>query len=156
MKTVKLFETSEMTEELFETLRDFGYFMEDAAIEYVVGTISEDYLESSFVDEWFVKNGAKMKERVLVYHGSFALPLMKDCVDKYKLLKKEFHYFVVKSEQGKYCTGYYGWDGNIHSDHQIFREDELPFDIGTKGVEFIQVGFGERPSPYNVQEMLHD
>lgn len=144
MKIVKLFETSKMTGELFEILRQFGCFMEDGAIDYVVGYIFEDSQDPSakLLDDWFIANGARMKERVLIYHGSFALLPMK--------------YFVVRSKQGKYCTGYYGWDSNIHSDHQIFKEDELPFDIDNKDYTFIQVGEGEKPSPYNVQEMLHE
>jgi hypothetical protein len=66
------------------------------------------------------------------------------------------HYYVVQDKKGgKYADGYYGWDSNIHSDHQIFREDELPFKFNDD-MNFIVVGKGSRPSPINVMEFLQN
>ena len=64
-------------------------------------------------------------------------------------------YFVVKDKQGgKFADGFYGWDSNILSSHQIFTEDELPFKLGDERFEFIEVGKGKKPSEMNVRDFL--
>ena len=52
-------------------------------------------------------------------------------------------YYVAMSSCGKFADGYYGWDGSLHSDVQIFHEDEYPY----KDFEYsILVSFNGRPS----------
>ena len=93
MKTVKLFETSDMPEFLFETIRYAG-FVKDGTGEYVVGYFlnevtteelewkkektEEDkkYFSSNKelyakCDQWFLDRGAEHKDRVLIHHGTF-------------------------------------------------------------------------------------
>ncbi len=79
-KLVKVFETGDMSTDLFETLRYIGCFVEDGTSEYTVGAIVHDIKNSSpeedlsnvkKLDEWFILNGAKDKENVLIHHGTF-------------------------------------------------------------------------------------
>lgn len=55
-------------------------------------------------------------------------------------------YIVRASCSEKFADGFYGWDCNIHSEHQIFPENELPFIKDAPGYENIPVGVGEKPS----------
>ena len=79
-KTPKLFETSEMSDDLFQTLRNIGCFVEDGSSGYVVGAIvhdiknaspEEDLSDVKKLDEWFILNGAKDREHILIHHGTF-------------------------------------------------------------------------------------
>lgn len=64
----------------------------------------------------------------------------------YNTLRKKW--YIVKSQSsGKFADGFYGWDCNIHSDQQIFAEDELPFIVGAPGYDNILVGVSDaKPS----------
>lgn len=63
-------------------------------------------------------------------------------------------WYVVKDKSsGKFADGYYGWDGSLHQDEQIFPENELPYKENSE-MEFILVGRGDKPSVMKVQEKL--
>lgn len=87
MSFMKVYNTSAMTEEMWEKLRDWGCFKRDGYAEYTVSYFydesmkfsveepeqAEFYLkqaaESKEVDDWFIANAADPKETVLIYHG---------------------------------------------------------------------------------------
>jgi len=94
MKTVKLFETSDMPDYLFKLIKNDPYFVKDGTSSYVVGfflhEINTEELEYTKVkdedtkeyfrsnkelyakcDQWFLDRGAKHMENVLVHHGTF-------------------------------------------------------------------------------------
>ena len=58
-------------------------------------------------------------------------------------------WYVVVSERGLLSDGYYGWDTELHSPEQIYREDQLPRKVIF--TDKIMVGRGSRPS---VEEAL--
>ena len=68
---------------------------------------------------------------------------------------KPKNFYVVQSEDsGKYADGYYGWDGQIHSDAQIFAESDLPY-VTTSGIKNILICNGHiRPLVTQVLEVL--
>ena len=77
-----------------------------------------------------------------------------------KLLNKRW--FVVQSTCGKYADGWYGWDGHIHSDEQIFAENELPYressfienNPGKGDMHKWLVGTGKKPSVHEAIDAL--
>jgi len=80
MMMVQLFETENMPDDIFASLRRAGVFVEDGTGEYVVGAfvfdLSNNQPESDVdefrrLDEWFIGLGAVPRERVLVHHGMF-------------------------------------------------------------------------------------
>lgn len=70
------------------------------------------------------------------------------------LYTEDTKWYICKSTNGKYADGYYGWDGGIYSDEQIFHSGNLPYDEHD-GIEYILVGEGARPQLYKVQSMLY-
>jgi len=64
-------------------------------------------------------------------------------------------WYVVKStDSEKFADGFYGWDGNIHSEEQIFAEDELPY---TNASPFQNILVGEglyKPSVSHANEVV--
>lgn len=54
-------------------------------------------------------------------------------------------YVVQDKESGKYADGFGGWDGCVHTKHQIFPEDAMPFEPNDD-MNFILVGDGEKPT----------
>ena len=64
------------------------------------------------------------------------------------------YYIVQDKTSKKFADGYYGWDGNIHSDCQIFAEEDLPYYENDR-MDFIKLG-DERPSIAKVWELLEE
>ena len=63
-------------------------------------------------------------------------------------------WMICKYEGGKYYDGYYGGDCNIHSDEQIFNQDQFPYYIASK-FKNIVVGVGiQKPTVREVQKLL--
>jgi len=61
-------------------------------------------------------------------------------------------YIVKDDDSGKFADGFYGWDCNIHSEDQIFPDDELPYTIDAP-YELIFVGEGDyKPSLKHAQD----
>jgi hypothetical protein len=61
-------------------------------------------------------------------------------------------YVVWAPESGKFDDGYYGWDGNLHSDCQIHAEDELPY--GSCDLVNILVGMGRKPNLQDARDAV--
>lgn len=81
MILVKLFQTSDMPDDVFRFLLGAGVVTKDGTGEYIIGYFENDMREISIEDElalirrvdaWFVSEGATARERVLVHHGKFA------------------------------------------------------------------------------------
>lgn len=67
MKLIKVFDVSDMPENVFHQFKDV--LVEDGYAEWNVGYFAGDGIkESVVVDEWLVKNGANFGELVLVKH----------------------------------------------------------------------------------------
>jgi hypothetical protein len=64
------------------------------------------------------------------------------------------NYYVVQSECGKYADGFYGWDGSIHDDEQIFESGDLPYKPNSPGIANILVGTGIKPTVEEVNQKL--
>ena len=64
-------------------------------------------------------------------------------------------FYVIKDKRGgKWSDGYYGWDGDIHSDYQVFPESRLPY-IPNEDMDFICVAEGDyKPSLEHVRLQL--
>ena len=63
-------------------------------------------------------------------------------------------WMVCKAPSGKYYDGFYGMDGNIHSDNQIFNQDNIPYYLDSS-FQNIVVGIGAfKPSIHYVQKIL--
>jgi len=60
---------------------------------------------------------------------------------------------ICKSPCGKYADGFYGWDSNIHSDEQIFNEEEMPYVLNSAYINVV-VGVGDKPSIQSVRNIL--
>ena len=77
MITVKLFETSEFDEKIFQSLMEAGVLQKDGTADYVVGYFAHDLAEQEECkqwiefDEWFKQRGALDREKVLIHHGKF-------------------------------------------------------------------------------------
>lgn len=87
MKFMKVYNTSAMTEEMWETIRSWDCFVEDGYAEYTIGYFHDEAMKFSVeepehaelylkqaaedkkVDDWFIANAAEPQETVLVYHG---------------------------------------------------------------------------------------
>ena len=59
-------------------------------------------------------------------------------------------YYVVQSSDGKFADGFYGWDGTVHSEEQIFAECDLPYKPDSPGITNILVGTGVKPPMLHV------
>lgn len=70
--------------------------------------------------------------------------LREECLDKAN------KWYVCKSGD-KYADGYFGWDGTIHSDCQIFSVNNFPY---KKREGAIEVGEGKKPSVEEVRKIL--
>lgn len=69
------------------------------------------------------------------------------------------YYVIVDGVSGKYADGWYGWDGSVHSEEQIFSGEDIPykeecFQPGG-GMKAICIGVGSRPGLHHVQGYLN-
>ncbi len=87
MSFMKVYNTSAMTAETWNKLREWGCFRRDGYAEYRVGYFHGESLkfakeeprraafylkqaaENKEVDDWFITNAANSNETVLIYHG---------------------------------------------------------------------------------------
>jgi hypothetical protein len=65
-------------------------------------------------------------------------------------------WYVVRETGGKFADGYYGFDGNIHDDEQIFSGNSLPYKPNSDGIENILVGTGKKPNIYDAQKHIDE
>ena len=81
MKLMKVFLTSEMPDPIWNHLRNCGVFVKDGYGSYDVGRFvkeatkdppnydADEVEQANNVDTWFVQNGAKHNETILIEHG---------------------------------------------------------------------------------------
>lgn len=65
-------------------------------------------------------------------------------------------WYVVHESGGKFADGYFGFDGNIHDDEQIFSGDSLPYKPNSEGIQNILVGKGIKPNVYDAQKQVDE
>lgn len=81
-----------------------------------------------------------------------SMPLAKQVIDLIEGVSTKW--YVVRELGGKFADGYFGWDGHVHSEEQIFEEENIPYKKDSLGMEFIHVGTGVKPSVYQVNTQL--
>ncbi len=63
-------------------------------------------------------------------------------------------YVIRDKESGKFADSHHGWYAQVHSDFQVFGENELPLNPAPD-LEFVMVASGEyKPSPAHVNHRL--
>jgi len=62
-------------------------------------------------------------------------------------------WMVCKAKSGKYFDGWYGFDSFIHSEEQIFSEENIPYELDSAFMNIV-VGVGDRPTVSFVQRLF--
>lgn len=61
---------------------------------------------------------------------------------------------VVRNEQGSFADGWFGWDGSIHEEDQIFEATDLPFRVCPQYTVIVVAVGGRKPSVTQVRKTL--
>jgi hypothetical protein len=63
-------------------------------------------------------------------------------------------WMVCQAKDGKYFDGFYGMDCNIHSEYQIFNQENIPYFIDSEFKNIVVGIENTKPSVIEVQKIL--